>query len=255
MAHAPVIHSAPEALSSSASQSFQALPVVLHKEVASYLQACEALAVGATEQRMQTLHPARFTHMVVHPQLFSDYTGQRPLNAHDWEAYLGCHGGHLARLLARLPCLNVLTAYRKQREVVVQALFLQPCPHLVDLDTKYFDDDDPAGFIPHDFPQPKIGAPYPLYLAMARRHLPSWDKLSLECSAHLPILTQALQAGHLNRVKELDTFDYNDEPLHFRSFLEAFKNREEKLEAVILQSTLPDDLPTLLPSVLGAPQA
>ena len=129
MAHAPGV-SAPEALGSSASPSFQALPVVLHREIASNLHACEALAVGATEQRMQTLYPASITHMVVHPQLFPDYAGQKRLNARDWKAYLNCYGRHLARLLTRLPCLNVLTAYRKQREVVEQAIVLQLCPQL-----------------------------------------------------------------------------------------------------------------------------
>lgn len=108
MVHVPAVSSSRETLGSSASPFFQALPVVLHKEVASYLQACEALAVGATEQRMQTLYPASITHMVVHPQLLFDYTGQERLNAREWEAYLDCHGGHLARLLARLPRLTRL---------------------------------------------------------------------------------------------------------------------------------------------------
>jgi hypothetical protein len=79
---------------------------------------------------------------------------------------------------------------------------------------------------------------------MARGHLPSWKKLSLKGSAHLPILTRAVRAGHLNCVKELDTFSYNDDSLLFRSFLEAFKTREGKLETVILGANVPDDLPT-----------
>ena len=239
MTHAPVISAAPEALGFTTSPFFQALPVILHKEVASYFQACEALTVGATEQRMQTLYPASITHMVVYPQLFFDYTEQEPLNARDWKAYLDCHGGHLGRLLARLPCLKVLTAYMKQREVVEQALFSQPCPQLVDLVTEHFDSDNPQDLIPHQFPGENFGAHYPLYLAMARGRLPSWNKLCIDCSAHLPILTQALQAGHLNHGKELDIWECN---YHSRSLLEAFKISKGKLEAVTFE--VPDDLTT-----------
>lgn len=108
---------------------------------------------------MQTVYPASIAHMVVHAQLFSHYGG-RHLNACDWQAYLDCHGGHLARLLARLPCLKVLTAYSLQEAVVGQALVFQPCPQLVDIVTKY---GNPQGLILDDFPeQTEAGAPSPM---------------------------------------------------------------------------------------------
>jgi len=61
-------------------------------------------------------------------------------------------------------------------------------------------------------------------------------------SAHLPILTQALQAGHLNHVKELDIWECNYQPSHLRPLLEAFKISKGKLEAVTFE--VPDDLTT-----------
>lgn len=187
---------------------------------------------------MQTLYPASITHMVVHPQLLFDYTGKKCLNARDWEAYLDCHGGHLARLLARLPCLNVLTVSYLQKEIVYQAIVFQPCPQLVDITTYY----GPPGVM---FPQEsKIRGPYRLYLAMEKGHLPSWNKLQIDYSADIPILTRAVRAGHLNRVKELEIWECNDRPSHLQSLLGALMAREGKLEAVILQSNAPDDLQT-----------
>jgi len=77
---------------------------------------------------------------------------------------------------------------------------------------------------------------------MARGHLPSWNKLCIETSAHLSILTRAVRAGHLNRVKGLAIWMCHDRPSHLRSLLEAFKTSKGKLEAVTFE--VPDDLTT-----------
>jgi hypothetical protein len=125
-------------------------------------------------------------------------------------------------------------------EVVYQAIFFRPCPQLVDIVTKY--ETPPGIMLPK---QSMFTGPCPLFVAMEKGHLPSWNKLYIEGCADvgLPILTRAIRAGNLNRVKELETWECNDHPSHLRSFLEALRAREGKLEAVQLQLNAPDDLP------------
>ena len=90
-----------------------------------------------------------------------------------------------------MPCLKFLTIYYLQKEIVYQAVFLHPAPNV----TKYYD--LPGVMLPK---QSEPGGSYPLYLAMEKGHLPSWNKLYIDGSTDLPIL----RAGHLNRVKELE---------------------------------------------------
>jgi len=114
---------------------FQDLPPVLHREIASNLHAHEALAAGATSHEMQTVYLATITHITVRPQLLSEYAPNEKLSARDRDAwYLDRHGSSLARLLARLPCLKVLSRFITLRKVVHRAILLQPCPQLVIVD-------------------------------------------------------------------------------------------------------------------------
>jgi hypothetical protein len=215
---------------SSPPQRFHDLPTALHREVASYLHAHEALAVSATEHGLQALYPASITRVTIHPQLLSDYAQDKVLRAGDWQSYLDRHGASLARLLARLPGLTLLNDYWPQHQVVCQAIFLQPCPQLGDVEPETGDfprDLDRRDFPKHDCPR----GPSLLHLAIARGHLPSWNKLFVRSSDQCRSAVEALQAGHLTRVKELEVFSFDNEPLPLQTLLEAFKTYQGKLEA------------------------
>jgi len=145
--------------------------MVLHQQVASYLHAHEALAVGNTEHKMETLYPASITHVTIRPQLLSDYAQDADLSPDDWQAYLVSHGASLVRLLARWPGLTFVVGYFKQYEVVHQAILLQPCPQLGDVETNF--GDFPEGLDKRDFPKSKCSGGHSLlHSAIAKGHLP-----------------------------------------------------------------------------------
>jgi hypothetical protein len=205
----------------------------LHQLVASYLPAHEALATGATQHGLETFYSANITHLTVRPQLLSDYGPERPtLNAREWEAYLILHGSSLARLFARLPSLAVLKECIWRWEVVHQAIFLQPCPQLTSIDKRRADHS--CGPDCHRAPEgPHREGPSLFFLAMAKGHLPSFEELDVPSGDMLSIIVEAVQAGHLKGVKDLDLTGHNRQPLSpLRSLLEAFNVQNMKLEAI-----------------------
>lgn len=78
-------------------------------------------------------HPGQHRPHHHSTQLLSEYAPNERLGARDWEDYLIRHSISLARLLARLPWLQVLSRRVTQRGVVYRAILLQPCPQLVSI--------------------------------------------------------------------------------------------------------------------------
>lgn len=77
--------------------------------------------------------------------------------------------------------------------------------------------------------------------AMAIGHLPSWKTLDF-CNegGTSAFLVKAVEAGHLNRVKELRFFlsdVWNPSDFHF--VIRAFEEREEKLEVLVVTLRFP----------------
>ena len=78
--------------------------------------------------------------------------------------------------------------------------------------------------------------------AMAKGHLPSWKTLDFRSDGGASDLVKDVEAGHLNRVKELGFFlsDVRD-PGDVYSLLRAFQGREEKLEVLHVTLQYQDD--------------
>lgn len=186
--------------------------------------------MGITEQGMKALYPASIIHIPIQPRLLSNYAQHEVLSASEWEAYLVRHGASLARLLARLPCLKDLMCNLMQYAVVYQAVFFQPCGQLISIDSRFSRSSKKL------FPcqANAFQGPNVLHLAIIKGHLPSWGELKVQRSLELAIINDAVRAGHLTHIKRLMIYGCKDEPLRLLSLLEAFTDREEKLEALYL---------------------
>lgn len=225
---------------SSPVQSFQDLSTALHCVIASYLHACEALKVGATEQAMDDIYPTIIIDITIQLRLLSVYPRRQRLEKHAWEAYLSRHGASLARLLVRLPSLTTLKKYWEQRNVVDQAIFLQPCRHLASIVTKF---GDPHVLEGGECPrEPEPEEPSLLHLAMAKGHLPSLTELRIDGIEQALISVEAVRGGHLTKVKELHLDYWDKEPMHLRLLLNEFKAHEGKLEKIFLEIHRSNDL-------------
>lgn len=170
----------------------------------------------------------------------------------EWEAYLVKHGESLARLLARLPCLTILTVYRMQDDVVYQAILLQPCRYVASIEFQVWRSPCLEG---NEIPWGPFGKASPLHLALAKGHLPCWSTLAISNDKEATLAARALRAGHLTHVKELQIEYCNDKPGGLRSLLEAFKAHEGKLEALELEIHRTGDLVTraLMHEFLSSP--
>lgn len=201
---------------------------------------------------MEALYPVCITYASIRPRLLSAFGQDKDCG---WDAYLNSQGTSLARLLARLPSLKVLAIYCAHRFVLNHAIFLQPCLQLRSI---HFAEENPYG---KDRDQYKPSYPHPvghsLHLAMAKHHIPVFEKLEIGFKDDLSFIIEAVRAGHLTRIKELQIESCNDQPLQLRSLLEAFLAHETKLEAVAveLETNRSDDLITrdLMHQLLASP--
>lgn len=71
---------------------------------------------GATAHGMEGLYPACVTHAFIEALLLSDFGQDKDCG---WETLNVCQGTALARFLARLPSLNVLTVCRMPSMVIL----------------------------------------------------------------------------------------------------------------------------------------
>ena len=194
--------------------------------------------MGATEHRMETTYPVTITHFTILPQLFVTYTRGEALSAQDWEGYLVRHGSSLARFVARLPCLRFLTLINFwPYDVVHYAILLQPCRQLVSIIGAF---ELSGSLCCLDIPR----GPHPerdrlLHLAMARGHLPSFNRLLIQTDDGVSIIAEAFRAGHLNRVRELKIkmFVEREQLLPLMKAFQAFRGKIEALELEINESS------------------
>lgn len=233
MTHAAAIPSA---------QHFHDLPTALHRVVASYLHAYEAMATDATERAMEALYPASITDAFIQPRLLSEFEEDgEDLSICGWDLYSGRQGASLACLLARLPFLKVIRIYYLHRMVLYHAIFLQPCKQLQSIEFEFVGE-DPGGLSDDSgkgtyYPEgPSNPGPSLLNLAMLKGHLPSFEKLEVAYEDDFTVVAEAVRAGQLTYVKELHITSSDDKPpLHLRLLLEAFLTHQEKLKAFRVQ--------------------